>query len=202
MKERIQSIFNNNDDVTSLKSRITQWVGYGSPDFNKVLECRDGRATLLGYGQLNDKEAHVFHLPLPLSLGGRQIKRKLTITLSWISPTVPTTQKYRVAGLWFDLDLTPLNLKRKEVDWQTVKKGTVQHEIFEGERTVLPFSEGDALDIRVNCKVDVGSLSSPIRYGLAVSLEVAEGIDVPIYDEIRTRIAPTVQIRAGAPQNT
>jgi len=39
-------------------------------------------------------------------------------------------------------------------------------------------------------------MEEPATYGLVVSLEVAEGIDIPIYDEVRTRIAPTIEIRA------
>lgn len=51
--------------------------------------------------------------------------------------------------------------------------------------------------MKVNCRKDARKISSPISYGLIVSLEVAEGVDLPIYNEIRTRITPAVEIRAG-----
>jgi hypothetical protein len=205
MKERLHTILADHTDEDSINSWICRWAGYGVPDINKVLECREGRATLLGFGQLIHDQAHMFHLPLPISLGGQSVRRRLTVTLAWISPVASSTQKYRMANLWFDLnkeDSTSLSLGRKEVPWQTVRRGTVQHEIFEGNRTILPLSDEDSIEIRVNCKKDAGKLTSPIKYGLVASLEVAEGMDIPIYDEIRTRIAPVIQIRSGAQQNT
>jgi hypothetical protein len=35
---------------------------------------------------------------------------------------------------------------------------------------------------------------------LAVSLEVAEGIDIPVYNEISIRIAPAIQIQQATNQ--
>lgn len=49
----------------------------------------------------------------------------------------------------------------------------------------------------LNAAQDAARIENPVAYGLAVSLEVAEGIDIAIYDEIRTRIVSAVEIRAG-----
>ena len=56
-------------------------------------------------------------------------------------------------------------------------------------------SDGDTLMIQVNCRKDAGKIEQPEPYGLVVSLEVAEGVDVAIYEEVRTRIAVPVQVR-------
>ena len=69
----------------------------------------------------------------------------------------------------------------------------MQHEIFEGDKAV-PISDGDSLRIKVNCKKEAGKIVKAVPYGLVVSLEVAEGIEIPIYEEIRTRIATQVKI--------
>ena len=176
------------------KSLIARWVGYGLPEIARVLDCTGQRATLLGYGELSDGGAHLFQLPLPPSLSARQERRRLTVTLSWLSPISPTTQKYRIASLWFETFNNSLAPSRQNADWQTVKRGTVQHEVFEGE-SADPFTDGDAIKIKVNCRADAGKIQSPIPYGLVVSLEVAEGLNIPIYNEIKTRIVTKIQIQ-------
>ena len=185
----------NLTDRRLIKNQVVRWCGYGVPQIEKVKECTENRATLLGYGQLNENKAHIFHLPIPPSLNGRREWRRLTVTLAWISPIVATTQKYRNASLWFDVGSDPFGGSRRDVELNTARRGTVQHEIFEGEK-ILPFSEGDSLQIKVNCRKDGGKkISGPVKYGLVVSLEVAEGIDIPIYNEIRTRITTPISIR-------
>jgi hypothetical protein len=66
--------------------------------------------------------------------------------------------------------------------------------IFEGD-TAEPITDGDSISIQVNCGEDAKKNVSPISYGLLVSLEVAEGLDISIYNEIRTRIAPAIKIQ-------
>lgn len=180
-----------------VKQKVAQWLGYGIPDIQKVLECTEQRATALGFGELNNGEAHVFTLPLPPSLSGTKHKRKLTITLGWLSPIAPNTQKYRIAHLWFDVGNKPLQTKRAEADHNDVRRGTVQHEIFEGD-AAFPIIDGEKLKIQVNCREFAGKIIDPVKYGLAVTLEIAEGVDIPIYDEIMTRIAPAIRIQPGA----
>jgi hypothetical protein len=194
---QIEAIMHDVWGSRQAKTRNSQWLGYGSPDTSKVMGCHEQRITLLGFGQLSDGEAHVFHLPLPPSLSGRREKRKLTVTLAYLSPIAASTQKYRVASLWYELPNDPLGVTRTEADWRAVRRGTVQHEIFEGEGA-SPFTDDDTLDIKVNCRGDAGKIETPIRYGLIVSLEVAQGVNVAVYDEIRARIAAAVMIRPDA----
>lgn len=177
-----------------LKDIISQWIGYGVPMLDCVLDCTEQRATVLGFGELSDDKAHIFRLPLPPSLGAQRVWRRLTVTLAWLSPILANTQKYRNARLWFEIDNDILTLTRRNADWQAVRRGTVQHEIFEGKKA-QPFIEGDMLEIKVNCSKDAGELQSPVAYGLAVSLEVAENVNIAVYDEIRTRIKPAIHIQ-------
>jgi len=199
IKERAESLYSRYADISNeisrqYKSLLTRWIGYGLLETDRVLHCTDQRATLLGYGELSDGEAHVFRLPLPPSLSARQERRRLTVTLAWLSPILASTQKYRTASLWFEAINNNLAPSRQNADWQSVKRGTVQHEIFEGQRAE-PFIDGDVIEIKVNCRNDAGKIQNPVAYGLAVSLEVAEGVDIAVYNEIRTRITPAIQIR-------
>jgi hypothetical protein len=204
IRERAESLYSRPADISNEisrqhKSLLARWMGYGLPEIDRVLDCTDQRATLLGYGELSDGEAHVFRLPLPPSLSARQERRRLTVTLAWLSPILASTQKYRTASLWFETINNGLAPSRQNADWQSVKRGTVQHEIFEGQRAE-PFIDGDVIEIKVNCRDDAGKIQNPVAYGLAVSLEVAEGVDIAVYNEIRTRIAPAVRIQQATDQ--
>jgi hypothetical protein len=78
-----------------------------------------------------------------------------------------------------------------------VQRGTVQHEVLESEKAV-DFQEEDAIAIKVNCRADAGDILEPVRYALAVTLEVAEGINIPIYQEVKDRLRVRVATR-GTP---
>ncbi len=205
IRERAESLYSRSADISNeisrqYKSLLARWIGYGLLETDRVLDCTDQRATLLGYGELSDGEAHVFRLPLPPSLSARQERRRLTVTLAWLSPILASTQKYRTASLWFETINNSLAPSRQNADWQSVKRGTVQHEIFEGQRAE-PFIDGDVIEIKVNCRSDAGKIQNPVAYGLAVSLEVAEGVDIAVYNEIRTRITPAIQIQQATDQD-
>lgn len=195
IEERLRTILRTPANGRKMRSLISRWLGYGVPDFDRVLACTEQRATMLGYGQLSDEKAHIFRLPLPPSLGARREQRRLTVTLAWMSPIAANTQRYRSAGLWFEVNGNALAVERREIDTKASRRGTVQHEIFEGTSAVA-ITDGANLDIKVNCRKDAAKLQTPVAYGLAVTLEVAEGIDIAIYEEIRSRIVPAVEIRA------
>ncbi|OGQ85652.1 MAG: hypothetical protein A2512_12240 [Deltaproteobacteria bacterium RIFOXYD12_FULL_56_24] len=201
---QISEIVRTPDNKRHISGLVSRWMGYGLPQVDRVLDCTEQRATLLGFGQLSDGEAHVFRLPLPPSLGSRPEWRRLTVTLTWLSPISASTQKYRTASLWFEVGGIAPAKDRKEScsgndGWRAVRRGTVQHEIFEGQRAE-PFIDGDVIEIKVNCREDAGKIQSPVAYGLAVSLEVSEGVDIAVYNEIRTRIAPAIQIQQATNQ--
>jgi hypothetical protein len=191
---RLREILQMHGNAARVRSLVSRWLGYGVPDAGRVLECTSQRATVLGFGQLLGEEAHVFTLPLPPSLGARRDWRRLTVTLAWMSPVAPATQRYRGASLWFEIEGGSLTPNRRDADGKAVQRGTVQHEVFEGERAVA-IGDDTRLSIRVNCREDAAKIRRPVPYGLVVSLEVAEGAEIAIYDEIRARIAPAVEIR-------
>jgi len=134
-----------------------------------------------------------FPLPLPPSLSAVSERRRLTITLAWLSPVRTTRQNYRMAHLWFAprYNIAP---DRMDADHRAVQRGTIQHEVLEGENAVA-FQDGETIVIKVNCRADAGNLDLPIRYGLAVTLEVAEGIDIPVYQEVRDRLSVRIPVQ-------
>jgi hypothetical protein len=185
---------------------VAKLLGYGRADTERVIACTAHRGTLLGVSTISDGQGHLYEVPLPPSLSGRADWRRVTITLAWLTPVNNQHRAYRRAALW----CTPyganshdgaaselLSVQRTESQWQMVKRGTVQHEIFEGARAT-GFVDGDVLRIQVNCSADAGRLDEGVPYAMAVTMEVSPQLNIPLYEEIRARIRPRVAVGVGA----
>ena len=178
----------------SSPKQLSMWLGNGIPDISRVIECTKERITLIGLGALKKDEGDIFKLPLPVDFSSRLMKRKLTVTLSYLSPVAPNKQAYRGAQLWFNIDDGGKGLApdRLNTEWQAVRKGSLQHEIFIGENPIV--WNDDDLIIKVNCKEEASKIKTAIPYCLFVSFEVAEGFDVDLYAGVSARIRQRVQI--------
>ena len=137
----------------------------------------------------------------PSGLLGKRCRRRLIVTLAWFSPVNPADQRWRRARLWFAMPDNFLNVNRKNADWQAVKRGTLQHEIFEGDAP-LDWDGDRDLEIEVSCRADAGTLEEEVPYALAATLEIAEGVFAAnLYDEVRQRLRAARQ-RVGIQQVT
>lgn len=186
----LEQLLKTNQNSRQFKEYVTRLLGYGSVDASRVIECTPHRVTALGGGQLQVDQAHIHRLPLPPSLGGRQGWRRLVITLAWFAPVNAAHQSWRRAALWFEPPKQPLSIKRRQADYHAVQRGTLQHEILEGDRADA-FVDGDAIEVLVSCRADAGTLEEAVPYSLAITLEVAEEIGIDIYNEVRVRVQPT-----------
>ena len=196
--DRYEAALKNSQNGRQFKEYAGRFLGYGPASLARVMSCTEERVTVLGFGQLDDGEGAVFSLPLPPCLSALNERRRLTITLAWLSPVNSLRQAYRVGHLWFDPknDFAP---HRLFADHRAVQRGTLQHEVLEGDRATV-FQDGDTIAVRVNCRADAGDIPAPIRYGLAITLEVAEGVEqrvdlLPIYEEVRDRLAIRVPVQ-------
>ena len=180
----------------SPQKKLGQWLGNGIPNIDRVIECTKERITLIGMGALKKDEGDIFRLPLPIDFSSRMIKRKLTVTLSYLSPVETNKQLYRGVQLWFNVDDGNKHLvpNRLNTDWQSVRKGTLQHEIFVGENPV-PWND-DEITVKVSCKEDAGKIerNTTIPYCLFVSFEVAEGYNVDLYTAVSTKVHQQIPI--------
>lgn len=173
---------------------LTRLLGNGAVDFSRVREGTRCRVTVLGGGSLTADEAHTHRFPLPPALSGRIGWRRLILTLAWLTPVNPVHLGWRRASLWFSPPKQHLALDKRQAEWRAVQRGTVQHEVLEGERAAA-FVEGAELEILVSCRADAGALESSVPYALSMTLEVAEAIGIDIYDEVRARVlASRVQV--------
>lgn len=181
---------------TERRKELIRLLGYGPVRQDRLATAESHRAVLIGAGSIKHNGRHTFALPLPGGLSGRAEWRRLTITLAWFSPVNPRSQRYRVARLEMNTDLDQLDLSRQQGDSNTVKRGTVQHEVFESEHAVV-LSRDEELQIHVECRQDGGSLDGAVRYGLAVSLEVGPSLLTDIHTEIQQRLALKARARVG-----
>jgi hypothetical protein len=186
--------FSGRVDNRRLREFTSRFLGYGRVDLDRAFGSTAQRATLIGGGHLHAEDADVFEIPLPPSLSGKTGRRRLTMTLAWLSPVNSRDRRYRRARLWFAPPRDELQVDRCQADWNAAQRGTIQHEILEGRKAAV-FADGEALTVQVNCAAYAGALTDAVPYSLAVSLEAAPELDVPVFAEVRERIRPLVTVR-------
>ncbi|WP_094603404.1 hypothetical protein SPSIL_014440 [Sporomusa silvacetica DSM 10669] len=176
---------------------IHKWLGYGIPNISRVEECTKSRVTLIGYGDLEKESAHLYELPLPFDFHSKKIYRCLTVTLAYFTPIKPTVQKYRAAQLWFTIEDNNKKLvpSRLNADDKAVVRGTLQHEKF-CSNSAVTWGKEDSLKIRISCREDAGIFENTIPYAIFVSFEVAEGLDIDVYQDVTTKIKQKVPATA------
>ena len=180
-------ILKDKNNSRQFKEYVTRLLGYGAMDIDRVQECTARRVTALSGGTLGKDESHIHRFPLPPSLSGRRGHRRLAITLAWLSPVNQRHQAWRRADIWFVPPKDTLRVDRQQADWRAVQRGTLQHEILEGERAGV-FVVDANLEIQVSCRANAGTLEDEVPYALATTLEVAEELGVDVYDEVRNAV--------------
>jgi hypothetical protein len=180
---------------------IARLLGYGVPQIDRVLDCAENRATMLGYGTISPDSALLYRIPLPPGLDGVRAFRALTVTLAWFSPINSRHQGYRMAAL-------DVSSAAEEKYWITSERqcqptdkatmrGTVFHERRSGESATVFLDDGYVL-LRVSCRAAAGELTENIPYALAVSFEVGVEANIQVYEEIRTRLVTPVRAAVNA----
>lgn len=189
----LNGVLRTADNSRQFKEYLTRLLGFGAVDVERVRECTAYRATAISGGVLAKDESHIHRYPLPPSLSGQRGRRRLVVTLAWLTPVNPRHQSWRRADLWFAPPKDPLRVERQQADWHAAQRGTLQHEILEGDEAGV-FVDGTQLEIQVSCRADAGELEENVPYALVTTLEVAEEIGVPIYDEIRVRVRQRIPV--------
>ncbi len=181
------------------RDAVARIAGYGLANPPGVLVCDEHRVTALSAGRIADGQAHVYRLPLPPSLNARAERRRITLTLAWLTPINPFHRAYRRAALRVEpLGFRDLLGDRADAGMHSSRRGTVQHEVLEGRRAV-PYAPGSELELAVSCRAEAGTLDEAVPYAVIVTLEVPQGIGLPIYEEIRQALRVPVAVRAAAP---
>ena len=180
------------------RDNIARLLGYGFPNLDEARSCAPNRATLVGFGTISAREANVHRIPLPPSLDRVTEPRVLSVTVAWFSPVNRRHQAYRRAKLEVGAVRsmeTTAGVKRSsgQPSDKSVPRGTVAHTRYEGDRAVAFVADGHVF-LRIYCREQGGPLDQRIRYGIAVTIEAGEGI--PVYEEVRARLAVPAGVRA------
>lgn len=180
-------------DGNERKRRMSNLFGYGILDIDRLRGCTDHRATLLGVGEIAAEEGWEYRVPLPPALAGKKVWRRVSITLAWLTPINPQHRDYRRALVWFTCDRSHLNVSSAGADHRAMRRGTVQHDVWEGSKASA-FAGDAEMTILVSCAADAGELREKVPYALCVSIEVAPGTEVPVYQEIAARVATKIPV--------
>ncbi len=204
---RIEELFKTKENSQVFKSIAPKYLGYGNIEQERVHGCLDNQATILQCGKIKHCEAHTYRFRLPDSLRSQVVNRRLIITLAWFTPINPSSStSYRRAHLYFkppaisDQENNHLAVDSREVDWNMVKAGTVQHEVFTGENKAAVYSSETSMEIKVSCRSE-DDKELPIAYGLVVTLDTP-GVDLPIYEEVKADLEIQYGVEPSVPQQT
>jgi Subtilase family len=173
-------------------------IGYGEIRDGWPLVDDDHRITAIYADRISEGE-HIYRLPLPQSLAGKPLWRRLTLTLAWLTPVNVAHRGYRRAALSVDprgsLDFAR---DRQEADGIACKKGTVQHEILDSSRAAA-YVDGTELEFVITCREAAGALEEQVPYAFLATLETEKELGIPVYDEVRPRLRqPVARVRPSA----
>ena len=130
------------------------------------------------------------------SMLSAQLAHTLVITLSWLTLIKPAEHFYQDALLDFRAENEngyPIGVQRvpsSQPPFDTSRRGTVVHEIFEGQDAV-PIGDDDVLRIRVECRTQGANALPQIPYAIIITFEVAETLKSDIYSEIQNKLILT-----------
>ena len=185
-------------DNQNARRHLTALLGYGRLDTSVLGTATTNRAVLIAGGHIARDQRHTYGLPLPPSLRARAEWHRFTITLAYTAPTVGQLARYRGAKVYFTTPDTNLAAgDRIDVEHNSVRRGSLQHEIVEGTRAMV-FRDGDAFPIHIECMDDAQRLRAgkTVRYALVVSAETAVETSATIHQEVRARLRQQASDRA------
>ena len=174
----------------SAKNALHRYLGYGEPDVERVKECTKEQVTLIGFGDIAQDKAFIYSIPIPIEFHEKSLKRKLTVTLAYLSPIHPSSIKYREKQVWVTINNgNSLIGSRAEYDYHAVQRGTLQHEIFEND-SIEVWDIDQSIELKVNCR-GCASENNPemlIPYALFATFEMAPDCGVDVYQKVVDKV--------------
>lgn len=187
-------------DPQRWRRELTAVLGYGAIRPERIATAATNRAVLIAGGSLGREHRHTYAVPLPVSLRAKAEWHRITVTVASFVPTAGQLTRYRGAKVFFErLDDHQTGGSRIEADHNATRRGSVQHEISDGQKALV-FSDGGALQLHVQCMDDAQRLKAGrvVRYGLVVSVETAITTSTTVHDEVRAQLRAPIR---AAPRN-
>jgi hypothetical protein len=185
-------------DPQRARRELTTMLGYGALDPELLGRAATNRAVLIAGGSIEREQSHTYQVPLPPSLRSRREWHRITVTLAYMAPTAGNLSRYRGTKVYFELPDRAITAgDRAEATHWSVRKGSCQHEIIEGERAMV-FGADQTLPLQVECMRDAQTLrkGKSVRYGLVVSIQTAATTSTTIHDEARAQLRQLVRAQA------
>ena len=198
-EEVIRSVLEEEGMPTGkMRDAIACVLGFGKVNPELVLSSDDHRATLMGAGVAFHENEAIWSIPLPPSLAGKQGRRRLAVTLAWFTPPPIRAQTVRSVKLSFKAENYAWVARERQADHNGVQRGTVHHEVFEGDEVTVFAPDGE-LRIHVECndrERDHRPEPIGIPYALLATIEAAPNLGVPVYDEVKAGIRARARTQA------
>ena len=142
------------------------------------------------FGDIAQDKAFIYSIPIPIEFHEKRLKRKLTVTLAYLSPIHPSSIKYREKQVWMTINNgNSLIGSRVEYDYHAVQRGTLQHEIFENN-SIEVWDIDESIELKINCR-GCASENNPemlIPYALFATFEMAPDCGVEVYQKVVTKV--------------
>ncbi|MBF6671165.1 S8 family peptidase [Glutamicibacter sp. FBE19] len=185
-------------DPQQSRRELSTLLGYGAIDTSRLGNAATNRAVLITGGSIEREQRHTYQIPLPQSLRSRPEWHRVTVTLAYMAPTSGQLNRYRGTNLYFDTPDKKITAgSRTEAEFHNARRGSCQHEIFEGAQSML-FGPDGTLPLNIECMKDGATLKkgTHVRYGLVVSVETRVETSTLIHDEVRARLKAMVQAQS------
>ena len=200
--DALKEIVNENEKLhwEHERDEISRFLGFGCPEIDRVVDCAESRATLIGWNTIHAKETDRFEVPLPAELEGVAGFRALSVTIAWFTPITYSHRMYRLAkfkaGPGGDKNFSiGVSNSKQQPSHNALGKGTVYHHRWEGEEAAAFVNNGN-LVLDVTCSPAAGELDEAISYAVVATLEVGVDVAVTIYERIRERLREAVRVVA------
>jgi len=200
--ESLKPVINENGKLhwEHERDEISRLLGFGCPDIQRVIDCAESRATLIGWNTIHARQTDRFQVPLPAELNGVAGFRALSVTIAWLTPITHEHRMYRLAKFKAEPGSDHkfsigVNNAKGQPSHNALGKGTVYHQRWEGEDAAA-FTDDGTLVLDVTCSPAAGEGDEAIPYAVVASLEVGAGVAVPVYERIRERLREIVRVRA------
>lgn len=176
---------------------VTRLSGFGSVDTQRLFECTASRATLVGWGLASSKSTKEYLMPLPSQLKNISGYKAITITVGWFTPINIKNRnywktKFRVVPKGENSMPIGLDTSKTQPAHYSESKGTIFHKRWEGTKASKFLVDGE-LSFDVICDPTAGVQDEDIPYSVAASIEVGDELEIPVYDEVRTRLRKMIR---------
>ncbi len=192
--KRVLKHLRGEDAVTP--TTLTELLGFGVTDVDRVIEGTKGRATLFDVHKIRPGEAEQYDVPLPDCLRSTVEPRRVVVTVVWFTPIHPRHRRYRCVGLNVSTNLedSPLRvLKRGAVAGSG--RGTVFHRVFDRDKGAIDLGAQDRCSVVIRASRQAPNADPELAVPYAIVITIETDASVPLYDQVEAWVENELRAR-------